>query len=77
MRGRFVAVVGPSGVWKDSLIAGMIARDPSLARMLRVVTRPPSPPAATRGSSRCTGGHMAWAMPFPRPSSMIFETVRN
>ncbi|WP_316013621.1 phosphonate metabolism protein/1,5-bisphosphokinase (PRPP-forming) PhnN [Roseobacter sp. HKCCA0434] len=42
MTGRLVAVVGPSGVGKDSVIAGMIARDPGLAWVRRVITRPPS-----------------------------------
>lgn len=40
MTGRFVAVVGPSGVGKDSLIAALAEADPSLYRVRRVITRP-------------------------------------
>jgi ribose 1,5-bisphosphokinase len=42
MSGRLVAVVGPSGVGKDSVIAGMVARDPSLGWVRRAITRPAS-----------------------------------
>ena len=40
MTGRLIAVVGPSGVGKDSLIEGMIAGWPKLQRVRRVITRP-------------------------------------
>lgn len=42
MTGRLVAVVGPSGVGKDSLMAGMLAADPTLSAVQRVVTRDPN-----------------------------------
>lgn len=38
--GRFIAVVGPSGVGKDSVMAGMLARDPALVVARRIITRP-------------------------------------
>ncbi len=37
---RLVAIVGPSGVGKDSLIAGLAAADPRLRPIRRVITRP-------------------------------------
>lgn len=37
---RLIAVVGPSGVGKDSLIAGLAAADPRLRPLRRVITRP-------------------------------------
>jgi ribose 1,5-bisphosphokinase len=40
MTGRLVAVVGPSGVGKDSVMAAMAARDPRLVLARRVITRP-------------------------------------
>ena len=40
MTGRFIAVVGPSGVGKDSVMAALAARDPRLALVRRVITRP-------------------------------------
>jgi len=39
--GRFIAVVGPSGVGKDSVISGLCAAVPGLLRARRVVTRDP------------------------------------
>lgn len=38
--GRIIAVVGPSGAGKDSLIAGAIAARPDLVWARRVITRP-------------------------------------
>ena len=35
-----IAVVGPSGVGKDSVMAAMMAADPRLGRARRVITRP-------------------------------------
>lgn len=40
-RGRFIAVVGPSGVGKDSVIAALAAAHPGLHRVRRVITRAP------------------------------------
>ena len=40
MRGRFIAVVGPSGVGKDSLMDAIAARDPHFVLARRVITRP-------------------------------------
>ena len=40
MRGRFIAVVGPSGVGKDSVMEGLAAADPSLVLARRVISRP-------------------------------------
>jgi len=39
MSGRFIAVVGPSGVGKDSLMEALCARRPELVRARRVITR--------------------------------------
>lgn len=39
--GRFVAVVGPSGVGKDSVIAGVLAAKDDLLAVRRTVTRAP------------------------------------
>ena len=38
--GHFIAVVGPSGVGKDSVIAGLLARQPKLVAARRAITRP-------------------------------------
>lgn len=40
MSGRVFALVGPSGVGKDTLLAGALARDPSLHWARRTITRP-------------------------------------
>ncbi|MFT6911547.1 MAG: ribose 1,5-bisphosphokinase [Paracoccaceae bacterium] len=40
MTGRFIAVVGPSGVGKDSVMQALGARDPRLSLVRRVITRP-------------------------------------
>lgn len=40
MRGRFIAMVGPSGVGKDSVMEAMVARDPRIFLARRVITRP-------------------------------------
>jgi len=39
MTGRLIAVVGPSGVGKDSVMAGIAAADPRFALVRRVITR--------------------------------------
>lgn len=38
--GRFIAVIGPSGVGKDSVMAGLVARHPTLFPVRRAITRP-------------------------------------
>jgi ribose 1,5-bisphosphokinase len=40
-RGRFIAVVGPSGVGKDSVMEALAAAHPDLHRARRVITRAP------------------------------------
>ncbi len=40
--GRLIAIVGPSGVGKDTLMAGMAAARPGLHLVRRVITRDPS-----------------------------------
>ncbi|AHM04564.1 ATP-binding protein PhnN, Guanylate kinase [Roseibacterium elongatum DSM 19469] len=40
MAGRFIAVVGPSGVGKDSVMEALCAARPDLYRARRVITRP-------------------------------------
>jgi len=40
MSGRFIAVVGPSGAGKDSVMEAMVADRPGLYRVRRVITRP-------------------------------------
>lgn len=42
MKGRLIAVVGPSGAGKDTLIRGALLRDPSLCWARRAITRPAS-----------------------------------
>jgi ribose 1,5-bisphosphokinase len=39
MAGRFIAVVGPSGVGKDAVMAGLCAARPDLLRVRRLITR--------------------------------------
>jgi len=39
-QGRFIAVVGPSGVGKDSVMEALVAARPDLVRVRRVITRP-------------------------------------
>jgi ribose 1,5-bisphosphokinase len=41
IKGRLIAVVGPSGVGKDSVMAGLIAARPSISAIRRAITRPP------------------------------------
>lgn len=43
MSGRLIAVVGPSGAGKDSLIAGLATARPGLHVVRRAITRPPEP----------------------------------
>lgn len=38
--GRLIAVVGPSGVGKDSVMEALVAARPNLVRVRRVITRP-------------------------------------
>lgn len=40
MTGRLIAVVGPSGVGKDSVMEGLAAHDSRLSLVRRVITRP-------------------------------------
>jgi ribose 1,5-bisphosphokinase len=40
MTGRFIAVVGPSGVGKDSVMQRVAARDPRIVLARRVINRP-------------------------------------
>ena len=40
MTGRFIAIVGASGVGKDSVMAALAASDPRLRLVRRVITRP-------------------------------------
>lgn len=60
MTGRVFAVVGPSGVGKDTLIAGAVAAEPRLHWARRVITRPEVPGGEPfLGVSRATFD--AWA----------------
>jgi ribose 1,5-bisphosphokinase len=43
--GRLVAVVGPSGAGKDTLLAGLVARHPDVVLARRAITRPVTPDA--------------------------------
>lgn len=43
MTGRLVAVVGPSGVGKDSVMQALVAARPGLRCVRRVITRPADP----------------------------------
>lgn len=40
MKGRFIAIVGPSGVGKDSVMQALAAQNPKLLLARRVITRP-------------------------------------
>jgi ribose 1,5-bisphosphokinase len=40
MRGRFIAVIGPSGVGKDSVMEAMVAGNPKIVLARRMITRP-------------------------------------
>lgn len=42
-RGTLIAVVGPSGAGKDTLIEAALSARPDIVRVRRVVTRPPAP----------------------------------
>ncbi len=66
MAGRFIAVVGPSGVGKDSLMEALIAAQPDLHRVRRVITRDPEaggedyePVSAPLFAARAAGGDFA------------------
>lgn len=39
--GRMIAVVGPSGVGKDSVMAGIVAAMPDISLVRRIITRAP------------------------------------
>jgi len=41
MTGRLIAIVGPSGVGKDSVMAGLVAASPRIGMVRRVITRSP------------------------------------
>lgn len=43
MTGRLIAVVGPSGAGKDTLLAALLARRPDLLLARRAITRPRDP----------------------------------
>ncbi len=43
MTGRLIAVVGPSGVGKDTVMQALAEAVPGLGRVRRVITRPPEP----------------------------------
>lgn len=60
MTGRIFAVVGPSGVGKDTLLAGAVAQNPALHWARRMITRPEAQGGEPFiGTDRATfGAHM-------------------
>ncbi|MEM0988187.1 MAG: phosphonate metabolism protein/1,5-bisphosphokinase (PRPP-forming) PhnN [Pseudomonadota bacterium] len=65
-RGTFIAVVGPSGAGKDTVIAGAMAKRADLLLARRVISRPPSPDTEDYDSvttaefaQRCAAGAFA------------------
>ncbi len=57
MAGRFIAVVGPSGVGKDSVMRALATRDPRFVLARRVITRPAE--AGGEDHIAATPGHFA------------------
>jgi ribose 1,5-bisphosphokinase len=55
--GRLVAVVGPSGSGKDTLLGGLIRARPDIHRVCRTISRPPSD--ETEGFESVTGAEFA------------------
>lgn len=65
-KGRFIAVVGPSGAGKDSVMEGLCAARPDLHRVRRVITRQADaggedfdPVSETFFAARAAGGDFA------------------